>query len=355
MRHTHRFDRARAGLCRPSVRIAAACLALVLAGGLARAQTPTQRTGQQVVDQVCVSCHGPGTNNAPRIGDKAAWEKRSAQGLSALTEHAIKGIRDMPAHGGNAGVSDLEIERAIAYMVNASGGHWVEPAGGVTPATARSYDQIVQNQCAKCHLDGKDGAPKIGDRAAWIPRLKKGLDNLVASAVHGHGGMPPRGGEADLSDAQIRGAIIAMFNAGLPPTPVPRAAAAPEPFHRTVGGAEVYLGVISADALRAAKASGHDIGTMREGIPSGTGWYHVNISLADIADKAPITDADVSVKVAEPMRADTRRLDLIAANHTVSYGGFFHMDAGKTYAVTAIVKRRGASTPFEARFEYRPQ
>src|SRR5574337_553227 len=153
--------------------------------------------------------------------------------------------------------------------------------------------------------------------------------------------MPPRGGEADLSDAQIRGAIVAMFNAGLPPTPVPPAAAAPEPFHRTVGGADVYLGVIAADALRSAQAEGRDVGTMREGIPSGKGWYHINISLADIADKAPITDADVSVRVADPMRADTRKLHLMAANRTVSYGGFFRMDAGKAYTVTAIIQRGG--------------
>lgn len=354
MRHSTRFDRARTGRP-PSAYAAAAFLALALAGGLAQGQPRTDRSGREVVDQVCVSCHGPGTNNAPRIGDQAAWQKRAAQGLSALTEHAIKGIREMPAHGGNAGVNDLEIERAITYMVNASGGHWVEPIGAVTPAAARSYDQIVQTQCAKCHQDGKDGAPRIGDRAAWIPRLKKGLDALVASAVHGHGGMPPRGGEADLSDGQIRGAIVAMFNAGLPPTPVPPAAAAPEPFHRTVGGAEVYLGVISVDALRSAQAEGHDVGTMSEGIPSGKGWYHINISLADIAEKAPITDADVSVKVADPMRADTRKLHLMAANRTVSYGGFFRMDPGKTYTVTAIIQRRGASKPIEARFEYRPR
>lgn len=354
MRHPNRFDRAHAGRP-PSALAAAACLALALAGGVAQGQPRTDRSGKQVVDQVCIGCHGPGTNNAPRIGDKAAWEKRAAQGLSALTEHAIKGIREMPAHGGNAGVSDLEIGRAITVMVNASGGHWVEPVGAVTPVGARSAEQIVQTQCAQCHQDGKEGAPKIGDRAAWIPRLNKGLDTLVASAVHGHGGMPPRGGEADLSDAQIRGAIVAMFNAGLPPTPVPPAAAAPEPFHRTVGGADVYLGVIAADALRSAQAEGRDVGTMREGIPSGKGWYHINISLADIADKAPITDADVSVRVADPMRADTRKLHLMAANRTVSYGGFFRMDAGKAYTVTAIIQRRGATKPVEARFDYRPQ
>lgn len=352
MRNPGEFVQRPAGLARPLAQVAVAALGLALAAGTALAQRQ-ERSGKEVVDKVCGTCHVPGASQAPKIGDKAAWEKRAAQGLSALTEHAIKGIRDMPAHGGSAGVSDIEVERAITYMVNASGGQWVEPAGGVTPAVARSYQQIVQTQCAKCHQEGLNGAPKIGDRAAWIPRMKKGLDGLVASAIHGHGPMPARGGMPDLSDEQIRGAIVAMFTAGIPPTPPAKATPA-EPYHRTVGGADVYLGVISADALRAQKAEGRDVGTMHAGIPGGKGWYHVNISLADIKGKVPITDAEVSVTVAEPMRADTRKLELIAANNAVSYGGFFRMDSGKTYNVTASIKRAGASRPVEAHFEYKP-
>ena len=142
-----------------------------------------ERQGKEVVDAVCGGCHLTGKSNAPRIGDAKAWAGRASQGLTALTEHAVKGIRNMPAHGGATGVSDIEIERAIIYMVNQSGGHWIEPIGGATPAVVRSSETIVQNQCAKCHQAGLDGAPKIGDRAAWIPRLKKGLEPLVASAV----------------------------------------------------------------------------------------------------------------------------------------------------------------------------
>ena len=66
----------------------------------------------------------------------------------------------------------------------------------------------------KCHDTGVGGAPRIGDRADWTPRIKRGLDAVVASAIHGHGAMPPRGGMADLTDAEIRSAIVYMFNAG---------------------------------------------------------------------------------------------------------------------------------------------
>ena len=80
-----------------------------------------ERQGKEVVDAVCAACHASGKDKAPRIGDAKAWAERASQGLTALTAHALTGIRDMPAHGGNSGVSDIEIERAITYMVNRSG------------------------------------------------------------------------------------------------------------------------------------------------------------------------------------------------------------------------------------------
>ena len=189
---------------------AALLLALATAPGIAAAQG-TSLSGKEVVDAVCASCHSSGAQGAPRIGDKKAWSKRASQGLSSLTEHAIHGIRAMPAHGGNPGLSEREIERAITYMVNQSGGKWVEPIDPKAPPAARSGESIVKAQCAKCHRDGKGGAPRIGDRDAWIPRLKTGLDNTVRSAMKGHGGMPARGGMADLSDAELRSAVVYLF------------------------------------------------------------------------------------------------------------------------------------------------
>jgi cytochrome c5 len=120
----------------------------------------------------------------------------------------------MPPHGGNPGLTDTEIERAITYMVNQSGGHWTEPISRTAKVPNRSGEQIVGTQCAKCHETGVGGAPRIGDREAWIPRAKQGLDVVVRSAIHGHGAMPPRGGMADLTDAEIRSAIVYMINKG---------------------------------------------------------------------------------------------------------------------------------------------
>src|SRR4249919_715896 len=151
-----------------SGRVQAWLATVVVLGALGSFTTPAdaqrrERTGQEVVDAVCAACHVPGKDKAPKIGDAKAWSARASQGLNALTDHAIKGIRNMPAHGGNTGVSDIEIERAVIYMVNRSGGKWIEPVGGATPTVLRTSEAIVQNQCARCHQEGLNGAPKIGD------------------------------------------------------------------------------------------------------------------------------------------------------------------------------------------------
>ena len=171
----------------------------------------TELSGKEVVDAVCAKCHASGANGSPKIGDKQAWSKRASQGLSGLTEHALQGIRQMPSHGGKMTLSDMEIRRAVTYMVNQSGGKWIEPVDTRTKAAPRSGEEIVKAQCSKCHESGKGGAPKIGDRDAWIPRLKNGLDNTVRSAINGHGGMPARGGLTNLTDAELRSAVIYLF------------------------------------------------------------------------------------------------------------------------------------------------
>jgi len=170
-----------------------------------------ERSGKQVVDSVCVACHGTGANGAPKIGDRKAWSALASRGLASLSEDALRGIRQMPQHGGNPSLTDIEIQRGIAYMVNRSGGHWTEPVSRTAPLATRSGEEIVAARCADCHETGKNNAPRIGDKSAWIPRLKPGFNSLVQSAIHGHGGMPARGGMPDLTDAEIRSAIAYMI------------------------------------------------------------------------------------------------------------------------------------------------
>jgi cytochrome c5 len=197
---------------------AAAILAIaMLSAASESAAQGAGRSGKEVVDTACAKCHASGERGAPKIGDKQAWRARAEQGLGGLTQHAVTGVRQMPAHGSGMNLTDLEIGRAITYMVNQSGGKWTEPASMKELSSVRTGQQVVQSQCFKCHQDGLHGAPKIGDRDAWIPRLKQGIERAVRAAIQGHGNMPPRGDKADLTDAEIRNAILYMYNPGAGP------------------------------------------------------------------------------------------------------------------------------------------
>jgi len=189
----------------------------------------TEKTGQQVVETVCAACHATGALNAPKIGDKDAWAKRLAQGYETLTQHAVKGLRQMPPRGGNPDLSDTELARAVAYMANQAGANFKEPESKPAPAAkpavaaaapaaapaaagakggdAAKGKTVYEGTCVACHGTGAAGAPKAGDKTAWAPRLKTGMDALYASALKGKNAMPPKGGNMSLSDADVKAAV----------------------------------------------------------------------------------------------------------------------------------------------------
>ncbi|MCL6557112.1 MAG: c-type cytochrome [Burkholderiales bacterium] len=83
-----------------------------------------ERTGEQVYQAVCTSCHQAGALGAPKFGNKADWAPRIAQGYDTLLQHAIEGIRSMPPRGGDPDISDIEMARVVAYMANAAGANF---------------------------------------------------------------------------------------------------------------------------------------------------------------------------------------------------------------------------------------
>ena len=314
------------------------------------------RSGKQVVDTVCAACHAAGAKGAPKIGDQKAWAPLASRGLTSLTESALKGIRNMPSHGGSPGLSDIEIERAITHMVNLSGGRWTDPISGVTPAVQRAGKQIVETQCAKCHATGVSGAPKIGDRTAWIPRLRQGFDFAVRSAINGHGPMPPRGGMADLTDAEMRAAVMYMFNPGGAATASssPAPAAVPDSNHKVVDGIEIYLGVVSAEAMRERYAKEAKERLIHGGIPSGKGFYHLNISLFDSKTRLAIADAEVEARVAEPVSGgQTKKLELVTLNGAKSYGSYFRLSSKNPYTITVRVRKPDMARAVQADFNFK--
>jgi cytochrome c5 len=242
---------------------------------IAEASAPKgSMTGGQVYAQVCKTCHDAGLAGAPKTGDKAAWQPRIAQGEKTLVQHAIAGFQGksgvMPPKGGNADLTDDEVHRAVVYLANQVGAGWKEPAPTTTaaapaaapaaaaataatpvaakaaaaaaaapapaasaasaPAAAAAPAQVAtaapaaspgkadgksiyDQTCHVCHAAGIAGSPKFGDKAAWAPRIATGMDTLYNVALHGKGAMPPKGGNAALSDAQVKAAVDYMVAA----------------------------------------------------------------------------------------------------------------------------------------------
>ena len=79
-------------------------------------------SADKIIKANCAMCHAGGLMGAPKIGDVALWAPRIAQGKDMLINNAIKGIRMMPAKGGNSRLTDEEVAAAVISMANASGG-----------------------------------------------------------------------------------------------------------------------------------------------------------------------------------------------------------------------------------------
>ena len=183
---------------------------LELAGAPAGGAAKGSRSGEQLYTAVCKACHETGAAGAPKVGDKAAWGPRIGVGLDVLVKSATMGKNAMPPKGGSD-ADDTELARAIVFMTNKSGASFKEPAAGAKAASNdRSGEEIVQSTCIKCHETGEKGAPKLSDKGAWAQRVSKGLDAVTKTVIRGHGNMPARGGLADMTDAELKGAITYM-------------------------------------------------------------------------------------------------------------------------------------------------
>ncbi|MDP3606459.1 MAG: c-type cytochrome [Polaromonas sp.] len=204
------------------------------------------KAGAEVYAAQCAACHTAGVAGAPKLGDAAAWAPRIKTGYEALLTSSLKGKGAMGPQGGGD-FEDAEIGRAVVHMANAAGAKFSEPQRAATvavapevaapaaapsadvmaavaaanktaaapaaaPATAASAIPAMYTQaCAACHVAGVANAPKLGDKAAWAPRLALGVDGLTASVIKGKGAMPPRGGSTG-SDADIKAVVQYMVS-----------------------------------------------------------------------------------------------------------------------------------------------
>lgn len=210
--------------------------------------------GDAVYAANCAACHTSGAAGAPKLADAGQWASRIAQGYDTLVKHAVEGIRAMPARGGNPDLDDVEVARAVVYMTNQSGAKFAEPSvpalkvlpaaatdaatpvpevgpapvaaapaaavvAAAPPATTKvaiDGKKVFDSACAACHVAGIAGAPKLGDKANWAPRIKQGNALLYEHAIKGYQGkagvMPAKGGSA-ASDDEVKAAVDHMVSA----------------------------------------------------------------------------------------------------------------------------------------------
>ena len=121
-----------------------------------------------------------------------------------------------------AGSTGLD-EQAVAARIQPIGA--IELKDASAGAVVRTGEEVFKQQCSGCHAVGAMGSPKFGDAAAWGPRVAKGFDALLTSALHGKNSMPAQGG-GDFSDYEVARAVVYMANNGGAKFEEPKAPAA---------------------------------------------------------------------------------------------------------------------------------
>jgi len=142
----------------------------------------------------------------------------------------------------------------------------IQPVGTVVLAEATgpkgmmTGDQVYGQVCKTCHEAGLAGAPKVGDKAAWGKVIAQGEKTAFDHAINGIRAMPPRGGNSDLTDDEVKRAVVFMASkAGAtwtaPPVAATAAAAAPAATPAKAAPAAAPAPGVTAAATAAAPAA----------------------------------------------------------------------------------------------------
>lgn len=161
----------------------------------------------------CSSSEPPSTDPAERAAAAARVAPVGMVNVAGATTPAVAApapaaavVEPAPAPAPVAAVVEptpAPAESAAAEAAPAAPAAVAAAAGGNGKQT---YDTV----CFVCHSTGAAGAPKIGDKTAWEPRLAQGMDTLHAHSLQGFKAMPPKGGRMDLADADILAAVDYM-------------------------------------------------------------------------------------------------------------------------------------------------
>lgn len=146
---------------------------------------------------------GSTDQNAPAFSEEAV-----AKRLDPVGELVIAGDSTRAAAQSGEGAGQAVGAVAAPGVPATSSAAPVADAG----SPAEKAKAIYTASCAACHTTGAAGAPKLGDNAAWAPRIKTGVETLYTSAIKGKNAMPPKGGNASLSDADVKAVVDYMLS-----------------------------------------------------------------------------------------------------------------------------------------------
>ncbi|HHB93043.1 MAG TPA: cytochrome c5 family protein [Thioploca sp.] len=235
-------------------------------------KTVDQSAGKMVYNKVCIACHATGILNAPKLGNKDDWQARIDKGEKVLVQNAIKGFNSMPPRGGSF-VNDADMQSVVQYMLASVGFETSKSIKKVVPEISKqpiSKEQPIPEEqpkevikidtsvvkvpktmtepetpkitkvipeapkviteiestlsisprqgkdvydmtCKSCHVVGIAGAPKISEKKDWQQRIIKGKDVLIQNAINGINIMPPKGGNSNLTDEEVKLAVQYML------------------------------------------------------------------------------------------------------------------------------------------------
>lgn len=140
-----------------------------------------------------VTGNPPVDSDSPAFSNQAVAKRLKPVGTLALASDSLQPeVSSMADPGGAASAS--------AAPVAASG-------------EGDKIKTIYTSSCAACHATGAAGAPKLGDKAAWAARIKAGNESLYSSALKGKNAMPAKGGNASLSDSDVKSVVDYMISA----------------------------------------------------------------------------------------------------------------------------------------------
>ncbi len=137
-------------------------------------------------------------------------------GLAVVVVIANSLITHSYATHGASDMSEAAVAARIAPVGQLNTGAPIAATAPVVTAApaaaARSGEAIYTTTCTACHATGAAGAPILGNKEIWAPRIATGLDALLQSALKGKNAMPPRGTCANCSDAELKAAIEYMVS-----------------------------------------------------------------------------------------------------------------------------------------------